>query len=90
MAPVLSARGSRRQGRVVDRDGHPVPESFVSVVWGTTLLPEIALVTDEEGRFALRLPDGRFRLKAVGPGGRAGEVECVSPGDEEIVLRLGE
>lgn len=51
-------------GRVVDADGRPVPQAFVMVVDGPVPVPEIALVTDDRGRFALTLPPGRWIVQA--------------------------
>jgi hypothetical protein len=75
-----------RTGRVVDRKGDPVPEALVSIVESTVPMPEIALQSDHGGHFALRLPPGRFKLRAHG-GGATGETEVEGePADDEIVI----
>jgi Carboxypeptidase regulatory-like domain len=56
--------GVRCAGRVVDGGGRPVPHAFVMVVDGPVPVPEIALVTDDDGRFALTLPAGRWTVQA--------------------------
>jgi hypothetical protein len=64
---------SRCRGRVVNADGVPVPRARVTIVAATVPMPEIALLTDPDGRFELALPEGRFRLRAHGPRGEVGE-----------------
>ena len=56
--------GVRCAGRVVDGGGRPVPQAFVVVVDGPVPVPEIALVTDDDGRFVLTLPAGRWTMQA--------------------------
>jgi hypothetical protein len=80
--------GDEVAGRVVDAAGAPVPEALVSIVAGTVPMPEIALMADAEGRFALRLPAGRFTLRAHGPGG-SGEAEVAPPSAAEVVITVG-
>ena len=77
-----------RRGRVIDAAGLPVGEAFVSVIWGTTPFPEIALVTEADGSFAIRLPDGRFILRANTADGRTGEAEVSSASPGEYLIRL--
>ena len=78
----------RRHGRVVDTTGRPVPGAFVTVIEGTVPVPEIALVTGEEGEFAMALPEGRFRVRATGPEGAAGEADWTIEGEDEIVVTI--
>jgi hypothetical protein len=78
-----------RTGRVVDARGAPVPDALVTIVESTVPMPEIALLCDAEGRFWLRLPAGRFRLRAHGGGG-SGDAEVEgAPADDEIVIAIG-
>jgi len=44
------------QGEVVDASGRPVPNARVMVLTGPGSFPDIALLTDDEGRFTLGLP----------------------------------
>ena len=75
-----------RSGRVVDRSGDPVPEALVSIVESTVPMPEIALLCDTGGNFGLRLPPGRFTLRAHGAGA-SGDVEVEgAPAEDEIVI----
>jgi hypothetical protein len=78
----------RRHGRVVDTAGRPVPSAFVTVIEGTVPVPEIALVTGEEGEFAMTLPEGRFRVQATGPEGASGEADWPGEGEDEIVVTI--
>ena len=77
-----------RTGRVVDAAGHAVAEAFVSVVSGTAAFPEIALVTELDGSFRVRLPAGRFRLRADTADGRTGEADFSSESGGEILIRV--
>jgi hypothetical protein len=54
------------RGAVVDPQGRPVAEAAVAIVESTAPIPEIALLTDDAGRFSLQLPSGRFTLEAHG------------------------
>lgn len=53
-------------------------------------MPEIALLSDEAGRFSVRLPPGAFTFRAHGPPG-SGEAEVpAGPADQEIVITIGQ
>jgi hypothetical protein len=74
---------------VVDAAGAPVPHAHIVIVSGSVPMPEIALLSDDAGRFSLRLPPGVFTLRAHGPAG-TGEVEVAGgPADDEIVIVIG-
>ena len=77
-------------GRVVDERGEAVPDALVAIPAGTAAVPEIALLTDPAGRFALRLPPGRFTLSAHAEQG-SGQVDVETragtrPGEVVIVI----
>ena len=74
-------------GRVVDVRGDPVPDALVTIPEGTAPLPEIALLVDPDGRFRLRLPHGRFTLRAHGGGG-SGETEVQIPGESAPLITV--
>ena len=76
-------------GRVVDGGGDPVPDATVAIVAGSVPMPEIALLCDGDGRFQLRLPPGRFTLRAHGPGG-SGEVDVAPPSEGEARIVIGQ
>jgi hypothetical protein len=76
------------RGRVLDRQGHPVEGALIGVEWGTAPVPEIALVSDADGRFALDLPAGRFRIWVHAPDGRRTVLEVAGGGGEEIIAQL--
>jgi hypothetical protein len=65
----------------------PVAGAYVVVVEASVPMPEIALVADVQGCFALNLPEGRFRLRAEADG-RSGEVEVTVPGDDDVRIRV--
>lgn len=79
--------GEPLAGRVVDAHGAPAPDALVTVVAGTVPIPEIALMVDAEGRFTVRLPDGRFTLRAHGAAG-TGEADVERPADDTVVIAL--
>jgi hypothetical protein len=73
---------------VVDADGRPAAGAIVSVVWGTAATPEIGIVADQDGRFRVALPPGRFRLQA-NAGGEGGTTEVEIAGSApDIAIRL--
>lgn len=63
------------RGRVVDVNGAPVPNAQIVIVGSAVPLPEIALLSDANANFSVRLPPGSFTLRAHGPHGSTGEVE---------------
>lgn len=77
-----------RKGRVEDACGAPAAGARVVVVAGPVALPELALLCDNAGRFALRLPAGRFTLRAHGAEGVTGEAEVDGAGTDEILITL--
>jgi hypothetical protein len=82
----------RHKGRVVDTDGHVVAGALVTIVSSTAPVPEIALVTEEDGSFSLGLPDGRFRLRANTADERSGEADIDSAAEashDETIIRVG-
>ena len=78
------------QGRVISIDGAgPVANASVAVVDGPAPAPDLAALTDGDGRFALScLAMGRWRVRAYGPGGGQGEavIELPQRYDAEITL----
>jgi hypothetical protein len=76
---------------VIDADGRPVRGALVGVEWGTVAVPEIALVADDDGRFVIDLPPGRFRIGVHAPDGRRGVLEVDVVGKEgggELIAAL--
>lgn len=89
MAGAARMKLTPRTGRVIDREQEPVTGALVAVEWGTAPTPEIAIETDEEGRFRIVLPEGRFRIGAHGPDDSAGTFETEGDAeDEEILIEL--
>ena len=74
-------------GVVVDASGRPVPDATVTVVESTSPVPELALLTDDAGRFSLRLPSGRFTLEAHGPNDTKGR-QTVEVSGAEVRTRI--
>jgi hypothetical protein len=76
------------RGVVVDGAGAPVPGAYVVVVEASVPVPEIALVADAQGGFAVNLPEGTFLLRAEADG-RSGEGEVTVPATEFARLQVG-
>jgi hypothetical protein len=80
-------------GQVIDSDtGSPVADASVTVVSGPAGAPDIAALSDANGRFGLSsLSPGRWVLRAMAPGGAVGEgavvVEIGHSG--QIILKVG-
>jgi hypothetical protein len=75
------------RGRVCWDDRTPIPDALVAVTSGTAPTPEIAIRTDNHGRFRIALPAGRFRLQARAPGGATGQID-LEIGDEEGQIEI--
>ena len=61
----------------------------MAVEWGTAPTPEIAIESEEEGRFTIALPvEGRYRLRATAPDGATGAREIEGGSQDEIVIEL--
>jgi hypothetical protein len=79
---------ARRFGRVVDAAGLPVPHAQVVIAAAAVPMPEIALLSDEAGRFSVRLPPGTCVLRAHGPPGTGQAEVGQDPADQEIVITI--
>ncbi len=80
---------TERHGRVLDAEGMPISGARVVIVASSVPIPEIALISDANGGFSLRLPAGRFTLRAHGREGTSGEIEVQgAPDDSEFVITI--
>lgn len=77
----------RHEILIVDRNGQPVPGAYVVITNGPEPVPEIALVTDEGGRFAVALPPGRWTVQAHGEAG-VGEADIDLPGTGPLAIAI--
>ena len=79
-------------GTVLDAAGRPVIAARVFYLAGPDPLPEVAALTDADGRFALAAARaGRYRLGGASDAAGAGEAEVdveVGSGDARVVIRL--
>jgi hypothetical protein len=75
-------------GRVINGRGDPVPDALVTIVDATVPMPEMSLLVDADGRFRLRLPAGRFTLRAHSGSG-VGDAQVDWPADREAVITVG-
>ncbi len=49
-------------GKVTDKNGKPIPEAGVAVTKSSTSVPEMLVLTNEEGEYVWELPPGEFTL----------------------------
>jgi hypothetical protein len=72
-------------------DAQPVADATISIIRGAGPAPDIAPITNQQGRFSLDgLPPGEWHLGALGPGGETGQATVrVSPGAvSNVVIEL--
>ncbi|WP_010149385.1 carboxypeptidase-like regulatory domain-containing protein [Serinicoccus profundi] len=79
----------RISGIVLDAAGGPVPGARVALEAGPVPLPDVALLTGDDGTFWLDVPqEGEYVVAAHGEGASARVVVAV-PGAARIELLLG-
>jgi protocatechuate 3,4-dioxygenase beta subunit len=79
------------KGTVRDPAGNPVAGARVFFTGGPTPLPDIAALTDAEGRFALSAPaPGTYQLECHSEGFGPAKVSVTVPavGETQIVIEL--
>ena len=72
----------------MDGKGSPVSGVLISVESGTAPYPDVAISSNDEGKFSVYLPSGRFRLGAYSQDGSYGTVELDSTVNPHLVIRL--
>jgi protocatechuate 3,4-dioxygenase beta subunit len=78
----------RLEGLVLDDGERPVNGAMVSVVEATAPVPEIALVTDDDGRFGFGVRPGTYRLQATAADGRRGTAVWSSERPAMLVITV--
>jgi hypothetical protein len=73
---------------IVDAKGNPVTDAGLTVVRSSVPFPEVALVPDERGIVTVFLPEGRFTLRALEPGGRTAEITVETPAKANENVRI--
>ena len=69
------------RGVVIDPAGRPVVDARVALVAAPVEVPDIALLTGEDGRFTMAVPvAGTYRVAAFADEGRAEETVQVDEG----------
>lgn len=79
------------KGTVRDQSGNPVAAARVFFTSGPTPLPDVATLTDAEGRFVLSAPTpGTYQLECHAEGLAPAKVSLTIPttGDSEILIEL--
>ena len=79
---------ARIHGIVTDADGSPVPGARVALEAGPVPLPDIALLTGEDGTFSLDVPRaGEYAVTAHGERG-SGRCTVLVPGEGSARITL--
>lgn len=89
LACTIDLSAAPLNGRVLDEDGRPVPRATIAVS-GRSAAP-LLVTADDEGRFTLDVPPGRYDVTASAPGltGNASGVVVDAAGASlEITARL--
>jgi hypothetical protein len=79
------------RGRVVDEQGHPAAGARIMIVSGPQPAPDIALLADGAGQFALAFPaPGTWRLLAATDTGSGEASVTLAPGAAaaDLVINL--
>lgn len=77
-------------GRVVSGNGRTAcVDASVAIVGGPASAPDLAALTDDQGRFSLTdLPAGRWRVRAISIDGAEAIVDVVLPQLQEVLIVL--
>ena len=76
-------------GVVLGPDGEPVPLARVFVARGPVPVPDIAALTDVEGRFAMSLPAaGTYEVACAAEGYAPSSTTVEVAGEREVQLEL--
>ena len=78
-------------GQVVDSQGRPLAQAAIYVISGPVAMPDIAQVTDDQGRFTLAAPvAGNYRIGArAEPWGTVqADVEVIASQPASIKLKF--
>lgn len=70
------------EGKIIDKHGVAIPNAIVSVIESSVPFPEIALLTDFDGQFAINFPNGKFILQAIGHDNSNCKVEITNNDDQ--------
>lgn len=73
------------EGRVRRQDGEGGSGVIVEVTRGTAPTPEIGIRCDQEGRFRIALPPGRYEIEARAPNGELGTVSIETHTEVQII-----
>lgn len=78
--------GSTVEGRAHLADGSPVVEARVFIASGPVPTSDVAMLTDEDGRFMLRAPvPGSYEIACHADGLAPALVRFEAPGDKDVV-----
>lgn len=78
-------------GAVTDPSGQPVPGAVVMVAAAPVPVPDIAALTDAEGRFSIIVPaPGSYRLLVRGAHASSEILVACGEEDRELAVRLAE
>ncbi|WP_026926829.1 carboxypeptidase-like regulatory domain-containing protein [Granulicoccus phenolivorans] len=80
----------RIRGVVVDAQGRPVPGARVALGAGPAALPDIALLTDDDGSFWVEVPTpGEYAVLASTDSGSGEARVTVNSGEQSVRIVVG-
>jgi protocatechuate 3,4-dioxygenase beta subunit len=80
------------EGQVIDPQGRPIDDAAVYIVASPVSMPDIAQLTDDQGRFTISAPaPGRYTVGARSDrwGSAQTEVEVAGEGPVSVKVQLG-
>jgi hypothetical protein len=63
-SPPMSGSSAQVVGRVTDQDGNPLAEVGIAVKEGSSAVPEILVLSGEDGKYVWDLPVGTYKMAA--------------------------
>lgn len=78
------------EGLVVNSLNQPIPDATISFVQASSPVQDIAILTDDEGRFYLdNLPPGRYRIRVFYGSEQFTDYTFSVPVDNILLIRIG-
>ncbi|MBE7536347.1 MAG: carboxypeptidase regulatory-like domain-containing protein [Anaerolineales bacterium] len=77
VTPAAQSERTQVSGIVTDLDGNPLAEAGIAVTKSVVGVPEILILSGEDGRYTWHLPAGTFTLSAMKEGYKELSLEVV-------------
>lgn len=89
MEAILVKAVTTINGQVIDPEGRPIGEAAVYIVASPVSMPDIAQLTDGEGRFTLSAPvPGRYTVGARSDRWGTAQAEVEVAGEEPVSVKV--